>query len=123
MELLLPALGLIICSAFLLRMVLPQRRRATLDAAAQALWRLLRHGPTAWLARRRETRAQREAREAIERARRSLQQGARRPGSKSARSPDDGPAEVHDLDQHRRKRRPAKPPEDDPPEPPRPTLH
>jgi hypothetical protein len=128
---LLPALVLTACAVLLLRMVLPAPARQRLDAAGHALWRLLRHAPAAWLTRRRQTRAQREAREAIERARRSLRQGQPRPRRRQGDRPDatpQGGAEVHDLAQHRRRRRDAAdgaPPgtDDDPPPPSRPTLH
>lgn len=132
----LPALVLTACAVLLLRMVLPGPARQRLDAAGSALWRLLRHAPAAWAAQRRQTQAQRQARAAIERARRSLRSGTPRPRRTGAGDgPRNGSAEVHDLAQHRRRApeagapnpAPDTPPGSDdeppPPSPPRPTLH
>lgn len=133
----LPALVLTACAVLLLRMVMPGPARQRLDAAGSALWRLLRHAPAAWVTHRRQTQAQREARAAIERARHSLRSGTPRPRRTGASDgPRNGPAEVHDLAQHRRRRTPddgasgtasdTPPGSDDeppPPNPPRPTLH
>lgn len=140
-DILLPALVLSACAVLLLRMVLPAPQRQRLDAAGHALWLLLRHAPSAFMTRRRRTQAQRQAREAIERARHSLRTGTPRPRRRdTSDGAPTGSAEVHDLAQHRRRRRdtpdetasggapgtaPDTPPgaDDDPPPPSRPTLH
>jgi hypothetical protein len=135
----LPALVLTACALMLLRMVLPGAARQRLDATGRAFWRLLRHGPAAWLARRRQAQARHQARQAIERARHRLRHGAPRPRRGSApEATDPAGAQVHDLAQHRRRRhtrdaapdaapapqdKPTPGPDDEPPPPPRPTLH
>ncbi len=69
-ELVLAGLGLLVCAALLVRMVLPERQRWAVDYHARRTWAALQGGATRlWHWRGHRRTASREADEAIRRAR------------------------------------------------------
>ena len=70
LELIVAGLGLLVCAALLLRMMLPERQRWAVDHHARQFWAALQRGAhRLWFWRSHRRRAAREAQAAIHRAR------------------------------------------------------